>query len=476
MSQSKVKSGSIIGAGDRVAPYDAMVYKDGTYTIAIDGNGNVIKKVLSSLNTDDVAIQAAIDFINRSGVVQLSKGSYNINSTINIGNGNQYINLQIIGMSYIATPDVSINPVRIIGNGLTAFECTFKDGWSNNLILEGLKIDLTDKNNPASMGIVFVNHTYGIRIKDVSVVNAYTGLDFTGSVINIDIDSCQFFKCINGVIFSSGGWNNIVTINNSTFQACTTGLIFNRAYMNECINRTIFESCTVGVKLCFICNIAFNYCWFESNTNSDILLEDGSGWSSPQDSQDLVINGCFADNSSPDFITNSYYYGRLFRLRISNSYIEKTGKYITRSVNTAQWANASAMIFGGVFDNNRFSGTIHGFASRLNGSHVMTFINNTATTLSAGYGGVVPPYIQITGGSLSSNIFKKGTNATIAAGNTYVDVTHDLQNTPTKITVTPTTNIGTRSFWVDTKGASTFRININSSDSIDHTFDWEAEV
>ncbi len=70
----------------------------------------------------------------------------------------------------------------------------------------------------------------------------------------------------------------------------------------------------------------------------------------------------------------------------------------------------------------------------------------------------------------------RGTAATISAGDTYVDVTHNLNNTPTTVRVTPTTNLGTRSFWVDTKGASTFRININSSDSIDHTFDWEAEV
>lgn len=66
--------------------------------------------------------------------------------------------------------------------------------------------------------------------------------------------------------------------------------------------------------------------------------------------------------------------------------------------------------------------------------------------------------------------------STITAGNTYVDVTHSLASTPTKVRVTPTTNLGSRSFWVDTKGATTFRINIDSTDVIDHTFDWEAEV
>jgi hypothetical protein len=67
-------------------------------------------------------------------------------------------------------------------------------------------------------------------------------------------------------------------------------------------------------------------------------------------------------------------------------------------------------------------------------------------------------------------------NATISIGDTYVDVTHGLPTTPTKVMITSTTNIGTRSLWVSDRGAATFRINIDSSDIIDHTFDWEAEV
>lgn len=92
--------------------------------------------------------------------------------------------------------------------------------------------------------------------------------------------------------------------------------------------------------------------------------------------------------------------------------------------------------------------------------------------------GVVPVYNCTFGRGSLINITLpgQGTAATITAGNTYVDVTHSLASTPTKVRVTPTTNLGTRSFWVDTKGASTFRININSSDVINHTFDWEAEV
>lgn len=75
----------------------------------------------------------------------------------------------------------------------------------------------------------------------------------------------------------------------------------------------------------------------------------------------------------------------------------------------------------------------------------------------------------------SEKNIKWGT-ATVSAGNTYVDVSHSVGATPTSVQVTPTTNLGARAFWVSDKGASTFRINIDSTDIIDHTFDWEACV
>jgi len=75
-----------------------------------------------------------------------------------------------------------------------------------------------------------------------------------------------------------------------------------------------------------------------------------------------------------------------------------------------------------------------------------------------------------------SAIEKTSGSTTIPAGDTYVDVTHHSSTTPSKVRVTPTSNLGSRSFWVSNKGANTFRLNINSSDIIEHTFDWEAEV
>lgn len=67
--------------------------------------------------------------------------------------------------------------------------------------------------------------------------------------------------------------------------------------------------------------------------------------------------------------------------------------------------------------------------------------------------------------------------ATIPAGSTYVDVPHGLSIAPdvSRIRVTPLTNLGGRSFWVSDVTSTTFRINISSADTVDHSFAWSYE-
>jgi len=64
--------------------------------------------------------------------------------------------------------------------------------------------------------------------------------------------------------------------------------------------------------------------------------------------------------------------------------------------------------------------------------------------------------------------------ATITAGNTYVEVSHGLDITPdiNKIRITPKDNLNGRDYWISDVNSSTFRINISSSDSVDHIFGW----
>jgi hypothetical protein len=67
--------------------------------------------------------------------------------------------------------------------------------------------------------------------------------------------------------------------------------------------------------------------------------------------------------------------------------------------------------------------------------------------------------------------------ATITAGNTYVDVPHGTGITPdiSQIQTTPQDNLGGRSYWNDTVGSTTFRINISSTDTSEHNFSWRIE-
>lgn len=63
-------------------------------------------------------------------------------------------------------------------------------------------------------------------------------------------------------------------------------------------------------------------------------------------------------------------------------------------------------------------------------------------------------------------------SATVTAGNTYVDKTHGLGTTPdeNKIKLTSKDDLGGRSVWISNVGNTTFRINISSMDTEDHTF------
>jgi hypothetical protein len=66
--------------------------------------------------------------------------------------------------------------------------------------------------------------------------------------------------------------------------------------------------------------------------------------------------------------------------------------------------------------------------------------------------------------------------ATITAGQTSVVVPHGLIKTPSSIRVSPRTNLAGRSFWVSNIGSSSFTINISATDTVDHVFDWYAEL
>ena len=65
----------------------------------------------------------------------------------------------------------------------------------------------------------------------------------------------------------------------------------------------------------------------------------------------------------------------------------------------------------------------------------------------------------------------------IDAGSTYVDVAHGLATSPTKYGIkTWKEPIGDRNWWVDNIRETAFRVNLSTSDMVEHAFVWEASV
>jgi len=65
--------------------------------------------------------------------------------------------------------------------------------------------------------------------------------------------------------------------------------------------------------------------------------------------------------------------------------------------------------------------------------------------------------------------------ATIPAGDTFVDVTHELGAAPGDVLFSEKELEGNIQWW-DTPTATTFRINIGAAQLIDTNFTWRAEL
>ena len=470
MSQSKVKSGSIIGAGDRVAPYDAMVYQDGTYTIAVDGDGNVIKKVLSSLNTDDVAIQAAID---KGNVVEFL-GDFVIKNTLMINSDNviYYGNRSKITLANSSDVDMLSNTPP----------------YGRNVSLHDISFDGNKTNQSVPKDIIRLEDANSWKLHNVTIGYAgrYGFYPTTGPLVRnyvYDFDNCKFYYGNDYAIYADvvNGLrviNSYIETNYGGIYAKGININIHHNYFDWAFGTNTHHIHLVGVT--------------ESKISNNYIMENGVAPASG--------NGIFLENSFFTTITGNTIRGIKgtgIRTVINSAGTARSSGIIVNG-NSIRDCTGPAIYFSGynpyylsiVCANNSMTGsaavTVFDF-----GGYSTGLVRNNYIRL--GIVSVTTSHIMLKNNVFDSCTFNIGTyrklvqnlgyttestgkDATISAGNTYVDVTHSLNDTPTTVRVTPTTNLGTRSFWVDTKGASTFRININSSDLIDHTFDWEAEV
>lgn len=378
-------------AGKSKKPYDAMVYKDADsgYTIAVDDDGNVIKKILSSANTDEVVIQAALSGITAGNV-------------------------------YVARGDYISGAVRVLIEENK--HLSFEKGSNFSQLGVGAAHDFFWLNKNASLS--------GVTMDFGTTTGNLSGIMLRGS-INYAFSDTTLIEDVTITSDTTAGYG--IVFNASASQpGYIYGVYVNRVKTYNLAYPIYLRSHASGIV--------------NANTFRDIYAYSS--------------NACIMTVNDGAFLTNDFnmFYNINYQPRLNPLYNAVTivGKWNYVDINIYDWDTLGGGKYGIYLPANANENTIRFTCALPNPLSNSGSFNKFISAL---------PVLSYS-----------GTAATITAGNTYVDVAHSLFATPTKVRVTPTTNLGTRSFWVDTKGASTFRININSSDVIDHTFDWEAEV
>ena len=251
MSQYVVESGPSSSSVTSKRPYDAMVYKDADsgYTVAVDGDGNVIKKVLSSLNTDDVVIQAAIDSIT-AGIVYVSYSTYTIAARIDIGE-----NVKIeFDQNAIVKPTTDIDMFYIKnGSGISGCKIdvsTIVTYSKSCIIVDGVE-EFEAYNNTIIENLIFTNdETSGTAI-------TFRAIGLTaGHIFGVYVNNCRILRFEYGISIvatdpsSSTNWINANTFCN-IYGYSTTNFIYMSVpspYTGNCqvqsnfFNNIVFQS------------------------------------------------------------------------------------------------------------------------------------------------------------------------------------------------------------------------------------------
>lgn len=499
-------------------PYDAMVYKDADsgYTIAVDGDGNVIKKVLSSANTDDVVLQAAI---NNLGARPYTNVLYicsdlTISSTITatknidfIGIGNPTITRSIAaGSSWffyltgsIVTQDLGSDANAGDRYVVSSDPSIFDVGYLFK-IYDDTIFNPADWPTAKTSELHYISKISGNNLYfDDVLLHQYQVLN-NGQITRIYPSTYGFYG-INfvgpsateqhrGIILFYTSHSKIVDCSFSNLGE--SAIVLMNSYSTSILNCKIYNSNMEGLGYGISIADTSAYTRINNNDISACRHAITQGGSSGQPRDTLISDNVIYASEGISSVIDAH--GIVESMYINNNMIysaSTTYAIITGAKNTVIRDN---VIYGNVCNTrNRITGidiliegnyimedsvlyTDEGFDSAGETQRVIIRDNVCAYGKTASIGTTAQTVSIIIKNNYGYTTESAGTAATITAGNTYVDVTHSLAATPTKVRVTPNTNLGTRAFWVSDKGASTFRININSSDSIDHTFDWEAQV
>jgi len=226
-------------------------------------------------------------------------------------------------------------------------------------------------------------------------------------------------------------------------------------------------------------------CWIEGNDRHGIHI-DGSVSGSAQNN--FITNNVMYNNGQSGLYINTapnqYIVGN--RINENKQYglygfqsgkLQILGNHIIdnsqEAANTYDDVYFRSCPYSAVVGNN-IGGSQGRYALYINWGADMKVVGNhliAGGTGTYGYTGTVTGHIKRNTGYVTEN---SGT-ATIAAGATSVTVSHGLSATPTQVLITPIEDPGDR-VWVSTVGSTSFNINIATTQTVDKSFYWLAEV
>ncbi len=269
MGTAKVKSGS--AAGKVQYPYDAMVYIDGTSVIAVDSEGNTIKRGVAG--TDDASvIQSAVGFIS-SGKILLC-GEFVTTASIILHSN---ILLEFNGPKTGVTLADGLNNVNIIQNYNTPGPDTNIHIIGNGGYINGNNLHVTGLSNG-----IKISNCSNITIDGLNVNNVkYNGIFTSAECSNVEVTNCYVYNCLgHSIIFAQT--DNCIMSNNRI--NCPSGLYC--LYMVDVTDGTINGN---------VVNLG----------NKGIVVENGSS----HNSDGVSITGNVIDGCSWGFHLESAYAG-----------------------------------------------------------------------------------------------------------------------------------------------------------------------
>ncbi len=407
--------------------YDYFIYKDGDYYRILNGKSLGIVNKFRDAST---AINWALSLSDATKVL-LGSGTFDIKSQITVpsykvlsglGYGTQ---LKLNGPNYgVVVEDYGcVRDLRVIGDLVTLNQADIQlKGWFSKAIN-----CLTEKG---ADGII-LDGVHSMASNCLAINNNGNG-DKIGFLL----------RAAQGTFIGCKGYQNSTDfyINNADFlvvgceaqgaDSYPVGFLFAHfTYVGLCVG-------------CVSCH----------HTDAEFALDGG---------HDYLIVGCQVNHS----------HGNAFRIRDCNN-------IVINGLTVWEQLSSTKAAFWIPYDADRIKITNCIIQSWTYGIKIDDSSCENIEIYNNRFRDVTYPITDVGSGTKIRNnegfITENSGEVTIPAGSSYVDVTHGLDITPSlkNIVLTPLDDLGGRSIWVSDANSSTFRINLSSVDSIDHTIGW----